>query len=318
MRKVLRDMLSLYLTGALLLLGNAAAGIVDHNVIVHRGDRMNLLDLAQSLNLTVFVEAMEKTHLDNTIDHEGPYTLFSPLNIAFENIPDYTKEYSLGDLMKLHVARGDYLEKELKDEQLIRSLLSKRDVRINIYKKKSGKLITANGQKLNETDFDAHNGVLHIIDGVMNSIYAREGTALKEVSSGALPYYSFNTLSRAVKSSDVVTSLLDGSGPLTLFAPSDKAFSRLPDSVNDYLLKNKTALEYVLKYHAISGRTWFTIGLEDNMNLQTAATIPLTVSIKQDGVKVGDAKVVLPDFCVANGVVHIIDNVLLPPGFPQF
>ena len=64
-------MLRLYLIGALLLLGNAAARIVNHNFIVHRRDRMNLLDLAQSLNLTIFVEAMEKTHLDNTIDHEG-------------------------------------------------------------------------------------------------------------------------------------------------------------------------------------------------------------------------------------------------------
>ncbi|CAG0912999.1 unnamed protein product [Notodromas monacha] len=270
--------------------------------------RPNLAQLAEQLNLTEFVKVLESTNVGHTINHEGPYTVFAPTNEAFARIPDWAKQIPLGDLMKYHVARGDYLEKELKNNMLIRSLLSKRDVRINFYKGADGKQIaTANGRTLNQTDFDAHNGVLHIIDDVMYAVYDREGSAFN-----MLPNLPFKTsmLVRALMSVDL-DDVLNGQGPFTVFAPTDDAFAKLPDDVVQYLLKNETAMTQVLLHHVVPGVA-YSAGLLDEMSLTAADGRPLLVTVSADGVKIGAGNVVLPNYTVSNGVIHVMDTVLIP------
>lgn len=122
----------------------------------------------------------------------------------------------------------------------------------------------------------------------------------------------FNTLVAAVKAADLVATL-KGPGPFTVLAPSDEAFSKLPPGTVESLLKpeNKTKLQNILTYHVIPGK----IMSQDIAKLHSSRTaLGQNVSIKVvDGhVMVGDARVTTPDVVAANGVIHVIDTVLLP------
>jgi len=264
----------------------------------------NLVELAESLNLTVLVKALEETGLDNIIDHEGKFTLFAPTNEAFNNIPKWAGKILLKDLLRYHVARGLIYSDDISNELLARSLLAKRDIRINVYK--GGQVITANGSPISAFNHTAHNGVLHIIDRVMVSIYERKGSIANELKR--LP--GFISLSKLLVIADL-ESALHGKGPFTLFAPTDEAFAKLPADVVDHLVQNPTALRQVLLYHVASG-TWYSEGLEDGMSLGSLASGKLPVHIADGNVLVGKSKVVESDTTASNGVIHTIDSVLLP------
>ncbi|SFL72487.1 Uncaracterized surface protein containing fasciclin (FAS1) repeats [Loktanella salsilacus] len=124
---------------------------------------------------------------------------------------------------------------------------------------------------------------------------------------------NFNTLVAAVKAADLVETL-KGTGPFTVFAPTDAAFAALPDGTVEDLLKpeNKAKLASILTYHVVSGKVMST-DLSDGM---TPATVNgETVTIHTDGgVKVNDATVSSADIEADNGVIHVIDAVLMPKG----
>lgn len=128
-----------------------------HGGAVNIEEAKNLVDLAESLNLTTLVKALEETGLDNIIDHEGNamsrtslfyygfmifkifsghFTLFAPTNEAFENIPEWAGNIPLKELLRFHVARGLIYTKDITNDHLARSLLPKRDIRLNLYKVK--------------------------------------------------------------------------------------------------------------------------------------------------------------------------------------
>ena len=123
---------------------------------------------------------------------------------------------------------------------------------------------------------------------------------------------NFNTLVAAVKAADLVETL-KGTGPFTVFAPTDAAFAKLPAGTLDSLLKpeNKAKLQNILKYHVVSGKVMGA----DVVKLHSAKTVAgQEVAIKTvDGVvSVGDAHVTKTDIEASNGVIHVIDSVLLP------
>lgn len=122
---------------------------------------------------------------------------------------------------------------------------------------------------------------------------------------------SAKTLAAAVKSADLV-STLEGKGPFTVFAPTDAAFAAIQKDV-DNLLKpeNKAKLTSILTYHVVSG-THMAADLKDGAELTTVQGGKLKVCIKDQKVMVGDAHVTTADVCASNGVVHLIDKVLLP------
>jgi len=120
---------------------------------------------------------------------------------------------------------------------------------------------------------------------------------------------SFNTLVTAVKAAGLVDTL-KGPGPFTVFAPTDDAFAKLPSGTLDSLLKDIPQLKKILTYHVVSGK----VMAADVVKLKSADTVAgLPVKIDaSSGVKVNDAKVVTPDVSCDNGVIHIIDSVLIP------
>jgi len=120
---------------------------------------------------------------------------------------------------------------------------------------------------------------------------------------------SFNTLLAAAKAANLVDTL-KGAGPFTVFAPTDDAFAKLPAGTVDALLKDIPKLTKILTYHVVAGK----VMAADVVKLKSATTVEgSTVKIDaSNGVKVNDSKVVTPDVAADNGVIHVIDTVLLP------
>jgi uncharacterized surface protein with fasciclin (FAS1) repeats len=121
---------------------------------------------------------------------------------------------------------------------------------------------------------------------------------------------SFNTLATALEAAGL-TETLKGEGPFTVFAPTDEAFAKLPAGALDSLLADKEKLTRVLTYHVVSGK----VTAADVAGLSSAATLngkELPVEAKEGAVRVGEATVTQADIPASNGVIHVIDTVLLP------
>ncbi|MFM6816716.1 MAG: fasciclin domain-containing protein, partial [Dolichospermum sp.] len=123
---------------------------------------------------------------------------------------------------------------------------------------------------------------------------------------------SFKTLIKALTAAGL-TDILQGDGPFTIFAPTDAAFAKLPqDAVRDLLKpENKQILRQVLTYHVVSGKV-LSSDLKSG-DLKSLQGDPITVKVNSNGVEVNDAKVTKADIQGSNGVIHQIDNLILPP-----
>jgi len=132
---------------------------------------------------------------------------------------------------------------------------------------------------------------------------------LKNIVETAVDAGSFKTLVKAVEAAGLVETL-SGPGPLTVFAPTDDAFAKLPAGTVEGLLKDKKKLTAVLTYHVVSGK----VMAADVVKLRSAKTVQgQEISIDTtDGVKVDGASVVKTDIECTNGVIHVIDSVILP------
>ena len=132
----------------------------------------------------------------------------------------------------------------------------------------------------------------------------------KTIVETAVAAGSFNTLVTAVKAAGLVETL-SGEGPFTVFAPTDDAFAKLPEGAVEALLKDKEKLTAVLTYHVVAGN----VLAKDVVTLTSAKTVngqSLSVMVKDDTVMVDGAKVIKTDILCSNGVIHVIDAVVLP------
>jgi len=119
------------------------------------------------------------------------------------------------------------------------------------------------------------------------------------------------TLAAAVTAADLVETL-QGEGPFTVFAPTDGAFAKIQSDVDELLKpENKAKLGQILTYHVVSGEL-MSDDLEDGMELTTVEGSTLEVTVKDGEVTVGGAKVISADVEASNGVIHVIDKVLMP------
>ena len=149
------------------------------------------------------------------------------------------------------------------------------------------------------------NGVIHVIDSVILP-------ADKDIVETAVAAGSFKTLAAALKAAGLVDTL-KGKGPFTVFAPTDDAFAKLPAGTVESLLlpENKDKLIAVLTYHVVPGK----VLASDVVKLKSARTVngkDVMIKVNDKGVMVDAAKVVATDIEASNGVIHIIDSVILP------
>ncbi len=138
------------------------------------------------------------------------------------------------------------------------------------------------------------------------------GAPKKDIVATAVDAGSFKTLAAALQAADLVETL-QGPGPFTVFAPTDAAFAKLPAGTVESLLKpeNKAKLQAILTYHVVAG----SVGSKDVVKLKTVKTVngqSVSIEVADGAVSVDGAKVVQTDIAASNGVIHVIDSVILP------
>ena len=136
------------------------------------------------------------------------------------------------------------------------------------------------------------------------------GGMKKDIVDTAAAAGSFTTLLAAAEAAGLVDTL-KGDGPFTVFAPTDEAFAALPEGTVESLLADPEALAGILTYHVVAGKVMST-DLSDDMTAATVNGAEITIDL-DNGVMVNDATVVTADISAANGVIHVIDSVILPP-----
>ncbi|XP_033111952.1 uncharacterized protein sll1483-like [Anneissia japonica] len=271
----------------------------------------NVVELARSLNLNTLVELITKADLTEMLTGTDGLTIFGPTDDAFGKLPLKVKEELekdknfLTDVLLYHVIESEIYSTKLKNELLVPSCLESTSVRINIYDKLVPELVTATGSPISKPDNVATNGVIHVLDRVMFPIPLNDILTL--VSSTG----NFSTLLKAIEVSGI-KDLLKG-GPYTLFAPTNKAFEKLPPGKLDGLLANKDELQKILSRHLVNG-TMFSAALKRVDKVTTRENDVVTIGISSNGdLSVEKANVIIADAATTNGVVHVIDTMLLPP-----
>lgn len=260
-------------------------------------------------NFKTLAAALQAADLVTTLKGPGPFTVFAPTDEAFAKLPAGTVETllkpenkgKLTSILTYHVVPGKVFAKQ------VVNLLGAKTIngqRVDI--KTADSSVMIDGAKVVATDIDCDNGVIHIID----SVILPSDKTIPEVAAGA---EKFTTLLAAVKAAGLA-EVLSGPGPFTVFAPTDEAFAKLPQNTVSDLLKpeNKQKLVDILKYHVVSGRVYS----EDVVKIKSANTLfgaPVAISTTAEGVKLNSSKVLATDVDASNGVIHIIDAVLLPP-----
>lgn len=148
--------------------------------------------------------------------------------------------------------------------------------------------------------------------GITLSLLMTSSLHAADIVDTAVSNGSFKTLVAAVQAAGLVETL-KGAGPFTVFAPTDAAFAALPAGTVEALLKpeNKDKLTKILTYHVVSGKV-MAGDLKDGMKAPTVEGAEVTIDL-DNGPQVNDAKVVTADVVADNGVIHVIDKVLMPP-----
>merc|ERR1740115_457947 len=171
-----------------------------------------------------------------------------------------------------------------------------------------------NNAKVTTADVNASNGVVHIIDAVLQEWNPTPTTP--SIVQIALATPDLSTLVTALKAADLVDTL-SAPGPFTVFAPTNEAFNALPPGVLSNLLKpeNKAQLVDILTYHVVPGAV-LAKNLLDGERIKTVEGKYVMVNVSNGDVFINNAEVTTADLTASNGVVHIIDAVLLPEPLP--
>jgi transforming growth factor-beta-induced protein len=251
--------------------------------------------------------ALTAAGLVDALSGEGPFTVFAPTDEAFAKLPKGTVENllkpenkaTLVSILKYHVVKG-----AVKADKVVgltnATTLNGQRVDVSVHES----VVSIDKSTVTKTDIEASNGVIHVIDTVLMPVTKN----IVEVAEGA----KFTTLVSLVKSAGLADAL-KGEGPFTVFAPTDEAFAKLPKETLEMLGKpeNKDTLAAILKYHVVSGRVY----ADDAAKLHEAKTLNgQAFKIKKDGkaLMIDAAKVAKADIEASNGVIHVIDAVILP------
>ncbi|MTB52329.1 fasciclin domain-containing protein [Lewinella sp. W8] len=254
---------------------------------------------------TTLETAVIEAGLAGTLSGEGPFTVFAPTDDAFAALPDGALDALLADSAALanvllyHVAGLEAYSDDLEDGQRVMTLQGG-DVVVTI----NDDGVFINDAEVTLANIQALNGVVHVIDAVLTPPPATVVDII--VNSEA-----HDTLEIAVIEA-MLDDDLSGEGPFTVFAPTDDAFAALPAGTLDELLSDPTgALATILLFH-VSGTETYAADLSDGDMLLSLEGENLDIVINDDGVFVENAQITMTDIQALNGVVHVIDAVMLP------
>ncbi len=251
------------------------------------------------------VAAVQAADLVDTLNGDGPFTVFAPTDAAFNKLGKATIDGLLADpaalksVLLYHVLSGEKMAAD------VLSMSSAKTVEGSpVVFKQSGNQVYVNNARITTTDIQAKNGVIHVIDTVITP-------PSMNIVETAAANPQFKTLVAAVQAAGLVDTL-QGEGPFTVFAPTDAAFNKLGKATIDSLLADPEALKSILLYHVVSGAVYSG----DAAQLASAKTVngaDIVITQRSGQLYINGARVVTSDIRTTNGVIHVIDTVILPP-----
>ena len=296
----IRTALPLLAVGALALLGGRTAGA---GPMAPAKDIVDTAVAAGSFN--TLVTAVKAAGLVETLKGAGPFTVFAPTDAAFAKVPAEALKALLADkaaltaVLTYHVVAGKVPAAEAQKLSWAPTVQGT-DLRVT----KDDKGLMVDGARIVTADIMASNGIIHVIDTV---VMPRKDLVDTAVGAG-----SFKTLVAAVQAAGLVETL-KSKGPFTVFAPTDDAFGMLPEGAVAGLLKDVPQLKAVLTYHVLASRVLSSDLPEGTHQVVTVNGKKLTVVKGKDGsVTVDGAKVLKADVLAGNGVIHVLEKVVLP------
>jgi len=258
-------------------------------------------------NFSTLVTAIQTAGLASTLSGIGPFTVFAPTNAAFSSLPPSVLSYLLSNktaltqVLEYHVVSGDLMASQVISAKNLTTLEGG-----SLQVSDANNTVKIGIATVAQPNIQCSNGVIHVIDsvlvppGIMNIVQTAE-------------YYNFSTLVTAIKAANLTGALSGNGSKLTVFAPTDAAFANLPSGVLNYLLSNTTALSQVLTYHVAAG--YLTAATVENVSsIKTLQGSSLPVNVSMGVVKVGIATVTMPNIVASNGIIHVINTVLVPGG----
>jgi transforming growth factor-beta-induced protein len=304
--KKMKKLMSLFTVLALVLSSFAFAA---------EGD---IVDVAsKNGSFTVLVAALQEAELVETLEGEGPFTVFAPTDDAFAALleelditaADLLAHPQLSEVLLFHVVSGKVMSTDLTNGMMAETVQSE-SLKVDLM---NGVMI--NDSKVVTADLEATNGVIHVIDKVLvPSTFKLEVEEDKDIVDIALGNPDFSMLVSLLQEAELV-SVLQGEGPFTVFAPTNAAFEQLlmDLDITASELMAQPDLSKVLLYHVLSGKVMST-DLVDGMMAATVNGNDITVDLSE-GVMINNSSVISADIEATNGVVHVIDRILVPADF---
>ena len=259
---------------------------------------------------TTLAAAVQAAGLVQTLNAAGPFTVFAPTDAAFALLPEGTVESLIADttgalanILTHHVIGGTTLSTDLYDGMIITTVAG---TELMVSSDSNGVYI--DGAMVTIANLTADNGVVHVINAVLLPEAEVESNTVVDIIVGSPNHL---LLAGAVVASGLAETL-SGDGPFTVFAPTDSAFALLPEGLVETLLEDPSGQLTTILMHHVYGGSALSTDLSDGMMVTTLAGTELEVEIDTNGVYIGGAMVVIADLTADNGVVHVIDAVLVP------
>jgi transforming growth factor-beta-induced protein len=305
--KRIRTTLALFVLAAV---ATAAIGASASTASRAAGDK-NIVETAIAAGqFKTLASLLTKTGLADTLATGGPFTVFAPTDEAFAKVPKATLDAlaenpaQLKSVLLYHVVPGRVTAADVVKLNSAKTLEG-RSVGIKVV---DGSVFVDRA-KVTTPDIMASNGVIHVIDSVLIPKTA-PAAAAKNIVQTAIAAGQFKTLASLLTKAGL-GGTLQGKGPFTVFAPTDAAFAKVPKATLAALAKNKAKLRAVLLYHVVKGK----VTAAQAMKLRSATTLngkPLAIRVNGGKVLVGGATVTKADVTASNGVIHVINKVLIP------
>ena len=277
--------------------------------------KQSIAEIAVDGGFNTLVAALDAADLVETLSGDGTFTVFAPTDDAFAALPEGMLEELLADpetlkqILLYHVV-GDVVMAETvvtldEAETLEGSMVAIDVVDGNVF---------LNDSQVTSTDIEASNGVVHVIDKVLvpgmqeaaSNETLEESKSIAEIAVAG----GFNTLVAALSAADLVETL-SGDGAFTVFAPTDDAFAALPEGMLEGLLADTESLTQILLYHVVGD----VVMADTVVTLDEAETLEgskVEIEVVDGKVFVNDSQVTSTDIEASNGVIHVIDKVLVP------
>jgi uncharacterized surface protein with fasciclin (FAS1) repeats len=295
-------------------------------------DEKDIVDVAvENGSFTTLVAAVQQAELVDALKAEGPYTVFAPTDDAFAALleeTDMSAEDLLGaenlaDILLYHVVEG-----ELNAEAVIELVGDADYVLVDTLAGIPVKVrvdmgnVYINDAMVALPDVEASNGVIHVVDSVIMPS-SQTITDIVVESAGMEEDAEFTVLLAAVSEAELAETLA-GEGPFTVFAPTDAAFAAALEALNitaEDLLASED-LAGILLYHVVGGEealysndvaAALAEAGEEGLMVETLNGASFTVTADEEGIYVDGAQIIVTDILASNGVIHVIDAVILPP-----